>query len=203
LDAADRSGLARPASGIWALADAAWPLGQNSGIAQKKLGFSDTHLIDSTIVKAHKAAAGASGGQEKHGIGRSRGCLTTKIHMTLDERGVPLAVDFAAGQISDFARADELAEANSCTQLLAGRGYDSDHFRNMLFAKGIRPIIPGRGRRKNAFPLDHETYKKLNIVELFFVRIKEFRRIATRYEKTLANFRAMFLFGCIVTLLQH
>jgi transposase len=166
------------------------------------MGLSGTHLIDSTIVKAHKAAAGASGGQENHGIGRSRGGLTTKIHMTLDERGVPLAVAFTAGQTSDFARADELAEANPCTQLIADRGYDSDHFRNMLSAKGIRPIIPGRGRRKNAFPLDHETYKKRNVIERFFGRIKEFRRIATRYEKTLANFRAMFLFGCIVTLLK-
>jgi transposase len=118
----------------------------------KKMGFSDTHLIDSTTVKANKAAAGASGGQENHGIGRSRGGLTTKIYMTLDERGVPLAVAFTAGQTSDFARADELAETNPCTQLIADRSYDSDHFRNTLSAKGIMPIISGRGRRKNVFP---------------------------------------------------
>jgi transposase len=112
--------------------------------------------------------------------------------MTADGHGVPLTMAITAGQESDYNQADELIEANSCTQLVADRGYDSDHFRNMLVSKGIEPVIP----------VDQKIYKKHNAIERFFGHIKEFRRIATRYEKTLINFKAMFTFGGIIALLN-
>jgi transposase len=107
-----------------------------------------------------------------------------------------------AGQKSDYGQANFLASQDRCTQPIADRGYDSNGFRNMLFSSGIQPIIPGRRNRKVAIVVDPNTYKKRNVIERFFARVKEFRRIAARYEKTVATFGAMFTIGCILVLLK-
>jgi transposase len=107
-----------------------------------------------------------------------------------------------AGQKSDYEQADLLVSQDPCEQVIADRGYDGDGFRNMLTTKGIQPVIPGRRHRKIPIEVDQGVYKNRNVIERFFSRIKEFRRIATRYEKTAAMFEAMFTFGCIIVLLK-
>jgi transposase len=73
-------------------------------------------------------------------------------------------------------------------QLLADKGYDSDAIRAFLKELGIKPVIPGRSNRKKKIRFDKEAYKNRNVVERCFCRLKDFRRIATRYDKLAQNF---------------
>jgi len=75
--------------------------------------------------------------------------------------------------------------------LAADRAYDSDALRQMLLAQGTRPVIPNAPYRKRLHPFDPEAYKRRNLVERAFCRLKDFRRIATRYDKLAGNFLAM------------
>jgi len=155
-------------------------------------------MIDGTIIRAHRHAAGARGGQENQALGRSCGGFSSKIHGKVDALGMPLGFIITAGQQSDIGQAEALVENDSCDFLLADRGYDSDHFRKMLAQRGITPVIPGRKSRKVPIQYDKHTYKERNAVERFFGRIKEFRRIATRYDKTVCMFKGALLFASII-----
>lgn len=70
--------------------------------------------------------------------------------------------------------------------LAADRSYDSDALRRLLIARGTTPVIPNGPRRKNLHPFDRTAYKRRNLVERAFCRIKDFRRVATRYDKLAA-----------------
>ena len=155
-------------------------------------------MIDGTIVRAHRHAAGARGGQENQALGRSCGGFSSKIHGKVDALGMPLEFIITAGQQSDIGQAEALVENGSCEFLLADRGYDSDHFRKMLAKRGIAPVIPGRKNRKVTIQYDEHTYKERNAIERFFGRIKEFRRIATRYDKTVCMFKGALLFASVI-----
>jgi transposase len=91
------------------------------------------------------------------------------------------------------------------TPLPAGRfcaadtAYDSDSLRQFLIARGTRPVIPNNPTRKHRHPFDPETYKQRNVIERMFGRLKDFRRIATRYDKLAANFAAAVALAAIVT----
>ncbi len=80
---------------------------------------------------------------------------------------------------------DELPKAQ---WLLADRGYDADWFRDALQEKGITLYIPGRKSRNKAVKYDERRYKRLNRIEAMFCRLKDFRRIATRYDNLARNF---------------
>ena len=89
-----------------------------------------------------------------------------------------------AGQISGYTGAaallDELPKAK---WLLADRGYDADWYRDALQAKGITPCIPGRKSRKKTIKYDKRRYKRRNRIEIMFGRLKDWRRVATRYDR--------------------
>lgn len=124
-------------------------------------------------------------------MGRSRGGLTTKIHALVDAAGRPILLKLTAGQAHDGRSAmDMLATVGSGQVLLADRGYDADYLRDPLRARSavanIKPI-PGR-KRIPAF--DRTLYRKRNVVERFFNKLKHFRAVATRYDKTDASFLA-------------
>lgn len=74
--------------------------------------------------------------------------------------------------------------------VLADKGYDSDDVRSSLLLKGILPIIPPKANRKQPIPCDFVAYRDRNRVERMFNRLKQFRRIATRYDKTALSFRS-------------
>ncbi|MGM0440797.1 MAG: transposase [Chlamydiota bacterium] len=78
------------------------------------------------------------------------------------------------------------------------RGYDSDDFRQMLKNRQIIPVIPGRSNRMAPIEYDIHTYKERNAIERFFGRLKEFRRIATRYDKTALMFKAGVIIASII-----
>ena len=73
-------------------------------------------------------------------------------------------------------------------QLLGDKAYDSNSFRNSLRQDGIRPVIPGRANRKKRIRHDKEAYKGRNVIERCYCRLKDFRRIATRYDKLARNY---------------
>lgn len=80
------------------------------------------------------------------------------------------------------------------SKLAADKGYDSDAFRSYLKQQGIKPVIPGKSNRKKRIRYDKEAYKGRNVVERCFCRLKDFRRIATRYDKLARNFFSALCF---------
>jgi transposase len=105
------------------------------------------------------------------------------------------------GNMHDITQAIELVGNESCDFLIADRGYDSDAFRVFLKNQNTVPVIPGRQCRKTSVEIDKHIYKERNFVERFFSRIKGFRRIATRYDKTQKMYLgALTLIGIILWL---
>jgi transposase len=145
-------------------------------------------MIDATLVRAHQHAAGAQGGQEEQALGKSCGGFSTKIHAKVDALGMPLEFIVSAGQKQEMSFAHTLLGEEYSEYLLADRGYDSDLFRAMVRSRGTIPVIPGKKNRINPVEYDHYLYKERNCIERFFNRIKQFRRLATRYDKTQAIF---------------
>ena len=89
-----------------------------------------------------------------------------------------------AGQVSDYTRAAALlGSLPKADWMLADRGYDADWFRDALRDKGIRACIPGRKTRKKAVLYDKRRYKRRNRIEIMFGRLKDWRRVATRYDR--------------------
>jgi transposase len=124
-------------------------------------------------------------------IGRSRGGRTSKIHLATDEQGRPRAVEVTAGQLGDVRVALALMVQLPPVSFCAADGaYDSDGLRQFLSERGTRPVIPNNPTRRRLHPFDRETYKQRNRIERAFCRLKDWRRIATRYDKLAVNFTA-------------
>ncbi|MET7609262.1 IS5 family transposase [Streptomyces avermitilis] len=186
-----------------------------------------TVSVDSTIARAHQHAAGArkektSVGNESEdparaaasqALGRSRGGLTTKVHLACDGRGLPLAVVITPGNVNDSTVFDTVMNALRVPRAGAGRprrrpeavladkAYSSRAIRQALRGRAIRAVIPERsdqkanrvrrgqaGGRPPAF--DRDLYKDRNVVERCFARLKQFRAIATRFDKLATRYEA-------------
>ncbi len=154
-------------------------------------------MIDGTTIRAHRHAAGALGGQDRQSLGRSCSGFSSKIHAKIDSFGMPLNILITAGQTAEITQAQALIEKDLCRNILADRGYDSNNFRHMLAEMKINPIIPGRKNRVEPIEYDRHTYKERNAIERFFWRLKEYRRIATRYDKTEIMLKAGVVLSCI------
>src|SRR4029077_17586302 len=91
-----------------------------------------------------------------------------------------------SGEAHEVKGYDALMELHDINpdRLLGDKGYDSDDIRNDLADRGIEPVIPPRSNRKTMIEYDREAYKRRNLIERCVNRLKQFRRIATRYEKT-------------------
>ena len=136
-------------------------------------------------------------GERGQAIGRSRGGRTTKIHALIDGAGRPLAFRLTGGNIADITVAAPLLQATATSAWLIGdKGYDADHLRALLDSRGTIAVIPNKSNRKRRFPFDPERYKWRNRIERTNCRLKDFRAIATRYDKLARNFLAGL---CLVT----
>jgi transposase len=111
--------------------------------------------------------------------------------VAVDALGNPLRLILTEGQVHDIRQAEALIEGFACEKVLADKGYDSDQFRQFITSKGAEAVIPPKRSRKESIPYDKDVYKERNLVERFFNKIKNFRRIATRYDKTALSFAAM------------
>jgi transposase len=124
-------------------------------------------------------------------MGRSRGGLTTKIHALVDACGLPILLKITEGQAHDGRSADDmLSSLGRGDILLADRAYDSDALRLDLAERGARANVKLMPNRVNLPPFDKRLYRKRNIVERFFNKLKHFRAIATRYDKRDDNYLA-------------
>ena len=156
--------------------------------------------IDATIVRAHACSAGY-GDQEKQGLGRSKGGFTTKIHAKVDALGNPLKLLITPGQCSDVTKAKELISGAENSHILGDKGYDSDDVRAQIYIQKCTPVIPGKINRKVAIEYDKHIYKERHVVECFFSKMKQFRRVFSRFDKSLRNFSAFLSFvGAILWL---
>ena len=96
-----------------------------------------------------------------------------------------------AGNVSDVSAAPALLDrAGRIKYLLGDKGYDADALRRALSEAGATPVIPGRRNRKRTIQYDKRRYRDRHLVENAFCRLKDFSRVATRYDKLAANFMA-------------
>jgi transposase len=134
---------------------------------------------------------GRKRGAEFQAIGRSRGGRTTKIHAVCDSLGRLIAIEVTKGQIGDVRVASTLLSALPPARLCAAdTAYDSDGLRQLLRERGSTPVIPNNPTRKRIHPFDAQAYRRRNLIERMFSRLKDWRRIATRYDKLAQNFRS-------------
>lgn len=122
--------------------------------------------------------------------------MTTKLHVAVDALGNPLRVILSAGQVPDIERAVALIEEQPARFVVADKGYDADTFVESITAQGSAPVIPPRSNRINPRTFDKHIYQSRYLIECFFSRIKQFRRIATRYDKLAASFLSFVHLAC-------
>jgi transposase len=116
--------------------------------------------------------------------------------------GNPLALSLTGGQVHDVKQAEALAAEVQPKAFLGDKGYDADAFIASLQARNIEPVIPPKENRKVKRPCDFALYAERNLIERFFQYIKQFRGIATRYEKTARNFLAALHLICALAWLK-
>jgi len=116
-------------------------------------------------------------------LGRSRGGFSTKIHALCDSYGNPLRFILTPGQRSDFVAAPELLKGYSPQAVLADKGYDADYLIEQIQLQGAIAVIPPKKNRRQQREYDVFLYKERNQVERLFNKLKNFRRVATRYDK--------------------
>ncbi|MBI2707578.1 MAG: IS5 family transposase [Proteobacteria bacterium] len=162
-------------------------------------GEIDTEWVfaDGSYVRAHQHASGARRGEER-AIGRSRGGLTTKIHLAADAHGNPIDFEITGGEVHDAKAADKIIDKiEAAEHFIADKGYDSEEIREQVRQAGMNPVIPRRCNSKKPNPeFDSYLYKLRHLVENLFARLKHFRSIATRFEKLARNFKSMLFLAC-------
>lgn len=156
-------------------------------------------MLDATYVQAHRSVQGGKRGAKAQAIGLSRGGWTTKIHAVCDLIGRPVALTLTPGSTSEIEAAELLKEqVIRYRRLVADRGYDANTFRKTLRDVGTIPVIPGRTNRQRRIRHDEKGYRDRWMVEAMFYRLKDFRRVATRYDKLAANFLSAAALAAVV-----
>ena len=115
--------------------------------------------------------------------------MSTKIHTLVDALGNPVGFFLTGGQAHDLAGADHLLPAMQADTLIADKAFDADkRVITPLLDAGKTAVIPSKTNRLAARSYDRDLYKARHLVENFFAKLKQFRAIATRYDKTARNF---------------
>lgn len=140
-------------------------------------------------------------------MGRSRGGFSTKVHVVVSGLGLPVAFLVTAGQEADVSHAEALLKAaapegTEVEVVIGDKGYDSKALVAAVEAMGAEAVIPTQKGRKEQRLIDAERYKDRNLVERFWSQAKQFRRVATRYEKTARNYLAFVHLASIMVLLR-
>jgi transposase len=162
-------------------------------------------ILDSTVIRAHQHAAGAekkTGGPEAQALGRSRGGFSTKIHGAVSGLGLPVKFVLTRGQAADVTQAQTLLDGVPFEVAIADKGYDSQAVVDHIEGRGAEAVMPSLKNRARPRAIDRERYKDRNLAERFWNKVKHYRRVATRYEKTARNFLAFVNVASIMVLLQ-
>lgn len=192
--------------GIW---QAIWAELQRLADMQGQLDWS-MHFVDGTVVRAHQCAAGARGGQAAEALGRSRGGFSTKIHLRAEGHGKPVAFVLSGGERHESKFLQPLVETGAVRRAGRGRprvrpdrivgdkGYSYTTTRKYLHSRGIRVTIPRRKDQGDDLCFDAVVYKERNKVERLVNRLKNFRRIATRYDKRAASYHGWLTIAAVL-----
>jgi transposase len=143
-----------------------------------------------------------SGGQDDQALGRSRGGFGTKIHGSFDGLGHPVELKLTAAQESDIAQAGELLAGHAPEVVIADRGYDKKALVERIESRGARAVIPTQKNRAVQREVDPHWYRERNVCERFWSKAKQYRRVATRYEKKAANFLAFVKVAAMMVMLK-
>jgi transposase len=155
------------------------------------------------------AETAPSGGeaQAREALGRSQGGFSTKLHVRAEGQGRPMTAVLTAGERHEQIALELLMDRGAVRRpgrgrprlrprrLAGDRGYSSPTARRRIRRRGIQPVIPTRKDQRPLPHFDREAYRQRNLVERMIGRLKQFRRIATRYEKRAANYLAMVTIG--------
>ncbi len=133
---------------------------------------------------------------QKNALGRSRGGMSTKIHVAVDTTGKPLGLRVTPGQQHDCTVALELLDYVHGEACLADGAYDTDEIILEIKTRRMKAVIPSCATRKTRRRHDKSLYELRYLVEVFFHDIKRFRRIATRYDKTLRCYTGFLHLAC-------
>lgn len=159
-------------------------------------------MLDGSIIKVHQDAMRSCYDKAAEAIGSSVGGLSTKIHAKVDSFGQLVNILITPGQVHESQVANDVWANEHCNFFLADKAYDIDSFRQVLTDYGTTAVIPSKRNRLNPTVHDHHIYKERNIVERFFQKIKRFRRIATRYDKTARMYLTGVMFVSILLALK-
>jgi transposase len=122
--------------------------------------------------------------------------LSTKSHAVVDALGNPLRWILTGGEVADITQAHKLIAGLQPQVVVGDKGYDADALVALIHAVGAKAVIPPHSNRHEQRVYDRQVYKDRNLVERFFNRLKQFRRIATRHEKLASNFISLLNLVC-------
>ena len=172
--------------------------------------MGSTHVGWERGARSSTCSRGKKSTPAQEALGRSRGGVTTKLHVRVDARGRPIVVLLTPGQSHEATQAEQLLAQGQVKathlgrprrrpkRIVADKGYGSRNFRQFLRRRGIRSTLPRKSNERRRGKFDKSIYRQRNIVERFFNRLKQCRRIATRYEKRAVNYLAMITIACIL-----
>lgn len=160
-----------------------------------------------------KGGANAEESLRTQALGRSRGGFSTKIHVLCEGTGLPISVLLTPGETHESTMLEPLlstvriagkpgAPRQHFAVVSGDKGYDGEAQRAIVREHGSTPLIPHRKRPDGSYAeraegFDKEQYKKRNVVERLIGKLKEFRRIATRFDKLAESFRCFVIIGFI------
>ena len=139
-----------------------------------------------------------NGGQQSEALGRSKGGFTTKLNAAVNDAFLPLRFTLTAGACHDVTQAPALIADYTCQYIVADAAYDSDALRDTIVAQGAVAVIKPRNNRVEERPYDKEVYKRRNVIERFFHRLKQYRRVATRYDKYADRYLGFVYFAALL-----
>lgn len=161
---------------------------------------------DSTVVRAHACAAGAPApGQlfpPNQALGRSRGGFTTKLHIVVNAFGKPLRVILTPGQAADAPQVPELFQPFSARIVILDKAYDTNAVIDFFENQGVLPVIPPKANRVVQRNYDRTLYKERNLIERFIGKIKQFRRVFSRFDKYARSYLHFIYFACALIWLR-
>ena len=122
-------------------------------------------------------------GGQSEALGRSRGGLSTKIHPVADAQGRPVRFPLTGGQRADVSQAIPLLTGLEAGAVIADKAYESNRVLGFVRDQGAEAVIPPKSNRRDPWEYDRDLYRDRNLIERAFNKLKQWRRIATRYDR--------------------
>jgi transposase len=135
-------------------------------------------------------------------LGRSRGGFSTKIHLATDALGNALRFILTGGERNDITQAQALVEGIAADYVIADKGYDAAPFVIKLKERNLEVVIPSRRNRKEQREIDTHLYKERHLIENQIGKLKQFRRVFSRFDKLAKNYLSFIYLASTVVWLR-